>query len=165
MFINKERVLYLLAEKPLTYIKLLSHDISMQAQRTDLISLFLKKHSYLLLTATAVDNPHKINRFLLHYVFTITNIAQRIYLQHNTPLKAASIIDIFASAIWLEREVYDLFGIFFLSNSKNNDLRRILTDYHFKGHPFRKDFTLIGYEEKFYTYRRKTIEHSRWIAF
>jgi NADH:ubiquinone oxidoreductase subunit C len=165
MLINKEHVFYLLTQKPLKYIKLLSHDISMEVLKIDLISLFLKKQSYQLLTATAIDNPHKFNRFLLSYVFTITQAAQRVYLQYNTPLKAVSIINIFASAIWLEREVYDLFGIFFVATTKTNDLRRLLTDYHFKGHPFRKDFTVIGYAEKYYSYRRKTIEHSNWIAF
>jgi NADH:ubiquinone oxidoreductase subunit C len=165
MLINKEKIFYLTAEKPLSLIKLLCNDISIQTSNIDFISKLLKKYTYLLITATAVDQPYKNNRFLLQYVFTSYSIAQRIYVQYNTPLKALSIIEYFASAIWLEREIYDLYGLFFVATSHNNDLRRLLTDYHFKGHPFRKDFTLIGFEEKYYTYRRKTIEHSKWIAF
>jgi NADH:ubiquinone oxidoreductase subunit C len=165
MLINKEKIFYLSSEKALSYIKLLSNDISIKTSNIDFISKYLKKHTYLLITATAIDQPFKYNRFLLQYVFTLFNIAQRIYIQYNTPLKALSIIETFASAIWLEREIFDLYGIFFIATTKNNDLRRLLTDYHFKGHPFRKDFTLIGFEEKFYSYRKKTIEHSPWIAF
>jgi len=165
MLTNKEKIFYLTAEKPLTLIKILCNDISIQTSKIDYISKLLKKHSYLLITATAVDQQYKFNRFLLQYVFSLLNVAQRIYVQYNTPLKALSIIDIFASAIWLEREIYDLYGVFFVAVSKTNDLRRLLTDYHFKGHPFRKNFTLIGFEEKYYTYRRKTLEHSKWIVF
>jgi len=165
MLINKEKIFFLTSEKPLDFIKLLCNDISIQTSDINFISKFLKKHEYLLITATAVDNPFKINRFLLQYVYTLYTKAQRIYVQKNTPLSAASIIDSFASAIWLEREIFDLYGVFFVSTTRTNDLRRLLTDYHFKGHPFRKDFALIGFEEKFYTYRRKTIEHSKWISF
>ena len=59
-----------------------------------------------------------------------------------TPLD--SVTSIFSSADWLEREVWDMFGIFFFNH---NDLRRILTDYGFRGHPLRKDFPLTGYVE------------------
>lgn len=165
MFINKEKIFYLLSEKPVNLLRLLCNDIFIQAQNIDYISKLLKKQLYLLITATAVDQVYKDNRFLLQYVFSLLNKAQHIYVQYNTPLKAISIIHIFSSAIWLEREIFDLYGIFFISSGKNNDLRRLLTDYHFKGHPFRKDFALIGFEEKVYSYRRKTIETSKWIAF
>jgi NADH:ubiquinone oxidoreductase subunit C len=165
MFINKEKFFYLTSEKPLVLLRLLCNDISLQTSRIDYISKFLKKQLYLLITATAVDQVYKDNRFLLQYVFTLLNVAQKIYVQYNTPLKAISILHIYSSAIWLEREIFDLFGVFFVSTGKNNDLRRLLTDYHFKGHPFRKDFALIGFEEKIYSYRRKTIETSKWIAF
>ena len=76
-----------------------------------------------------------------------------------------SIADLYPSAIWLEREIYDLFGIYFNSNDKKNDLRRILTDYNFKGHPLRKDFSLIGYNEKFFSYRTKTIKNRKDFSF
>lgn len=63
---------------------------------------------------------------------------------YNSVYSVSSISDIFSSAAWLEREIWDLYGIFFHGNQ---DLRRILTDYGFSGYPFRKDFPLTGYLE------------------
>ena len=65
-----------------------------------------------------------------------------------------SITSIYKVAGWFEREIWDLFGIYF---SNHNDLRRILTDYGFKGHPLRKDFPLTGYTELRYFYNEKRI--------
>jgi NADH:ubiquinone oxidoreductase subunit C len=65
-----------------------------------------------------------------------------------------SIISIFNSANWWEREIWDMFGVFFLGHS---DLRRILTDYGFEGHPLKKDFPLIGFIEVRYSENKKKL--------
>lgn len=127
--------------------------------------LFLKQRSYLLITATAIDQINKLNRFLLTYIFITYTKAHHIYINYNTSLAAPSIVDLFSTAIWLEREIFDLFGIFFSNNKNTNDLRRILTDYHFKGHPLRKDFSLIGYQEKLFSYLTKTIQSKTQVVF
>ena len=69
-------------------------------------------------------------------------------------IKVPSIVNLFPSAGWYEREVYDLFGVVF---SGNPDLRRLLTDYGFKGHPLRKDFPLTGYVEVRYDEEQKRV--------
>ena len=73
----------------------------------------------------------------------------KVALDEHVP----SVVSIWPSVNWYEREVYDLFGIVFDSHP---DLRRILTDYGFKGHPFRKDFPLIGYEEMRYDHEKQS---------
>jgi len=65
-----------------------------------------------------------------------------------------SVSYLFLGAVWLEREAWDMFGIFFFNNK---DLRRILTDYGFSGHPLRKDFPLSGYKEVYYDDIKKSI--------
>jgi len=165
MFINKDKSFYLLSNKPLISLKLLLDDISIRPQNLLHIISYLKRNSYLLNTATVIDQINKSNRFLLSYVFITYIIAQHIYVNINTSLKAQSIIHLFPSSIWLEREIYDLFGVFFSNDNNSNDLRRILTDYHFKGHPLRKDFSLIGYQEKAFSYRQKTIKTNTVIVF
>jgi NADH-quinone oxidoreductase subunit C len=165
MLVNKEKIFYLLSPKSNILIKLLKDDISIKSDDIVTISRYLKKIEFLLITTTAIDQLEKFNRFLLQYVMVNYNIAQRIYISHNTTLTAQSIVEIFPSAIWGEREIYDLFGIYFVSRHTNNDLRRLLTDYNFKGHPLRKDFSLIGYNEKFFSYRTKTIRNRKNFSF
>lgn len=165
MLINKEKITYLIANKPNTFYKILIDDIYIKPSSVTTISLTLQHLQYFLITMTAIDQLQKSNRFLLNYVFTSYLLAQRIYITWNSSMTVPSITNIFPSAIWLEREIYDLFGIFFESNSKSNDLRRILTDYHFKGHPLRKDFSLIGYSEKYYSNMRKSIQNKIDFSF
>jgi NADH-quinone oxidoreductase subunit C len=69
-----------------------------------------------------------------------------------------SLSKIFQSANWLEREIWDLFGIVFYNHK---DLRRILTDYSFRGHPLRKDFPLTGYFELYHDDRKRTLSYSK----
>lgn len=95
------------------------------------------------------DFPDKINRFNIVYNILSVLYHQRIFINvwihelGNVP----SIISFFPSASWYERESWDLFGVHF---SNNLDLRRILTDYGFQGHPLRKDFPLSGFIELYY---------------
>jgi NADH:ubiquinone oxidoreductase subunit C len=97
----------------------------------------------------AADFPDKLNRFNVVYNILSVLYHQRIFIHAwvhelgNIP----SIISFFPAAAWYEREAWDLFGIHFANNA---DLRRILTDYGFQGHPLRKDFPLSGFIELFY---------------
>ena len=108
---------------------------------------------------TAVDFPERKARF--EVIYQMLSIALNARLRIVTAIAdgdvVPSAIDIFASANWAEREVWDMFGIFF---SGHTDLRRLLTDYGFEGHPLRKDFPLTGYAEVRYndTERRVVYE-------
>ena len=98
----------------------------------------------------ATPAPHEENRFAVVYHLLSTTLNQRIRLRvflRGEPPKVPSVIDIWRSADWYEREAFDLYGIIF---DGHTDLRRILTDYGFIGHPFRKDFPLIGQVEMRY---------------
>ena len=95
---------------------------------------------------TVVDFPNDQQRFLL--VYNLLSVSKNLRIKIKTKITGDepvnSIIDIFPSANWYEREVWDLFGIRF---SGHSDLRRILTDYDFTGHPLRKDFPLTGFTQ------------------
>ena len=97
------------------------------------------------------ENPGKPNRFAVVYHLLSLSKNQRIRLRVNIPdeqeLMVDSVMDIWPAANWFEREAFDLFGILFRGHP---DLRRLLTDYGFVGHPFRKDFPLIGKVEARY---------------
>lgn len=103
----------------------------------------------MLLDITAVDYPARPQRFELVYNFLSLRQNQRVRVK--CPIAedeaAPSLLPLFKNAGWYEREVYDMYGIIFLGNP---DLRRILTDYGFEGHPLRKDFPLTGYHEVIY---------------
>lgn len=111
---------------------------------------FLKNHSaaeYTQVTdITAVDYPTRQYRFEVVYnLLSIrhnSRIRVKTYADETTPVP--SICSLYDGANWYEREVYDLFGVFFTDHP---DLRRIMTDYGFDGHPLRKDFPLTGYTE------------------
>lgn len=104
------------------------------------------------------ENPSPANRFAVVYHLLSLTKNHRIRLRVNIPNEADimvdSVIDIWPSANWFEREAFDLFGILFRGHP---DLRRILTDYGFVGHPFRKDFPLIGKVEARYDAKLKRI--------
>ena len=121
---------------------------------------FLKMHCHgqyqLLIDATAVDHPGSDKRFHVVYQF--------LSIQYNSRLRVKTLVDsvtpveslteAYSSAAWWEREMWDMFGIFF---SNHPDLRRILTDYGFSGHPLRKDFPLTGYVEVRYDDSEKRV--------
>ena len=99
-----------------------------------------------LLDIWGVDFPEKKKRFQINYLLSSLKfnfrIIIRVYVEENEGLDTVSTI--YGSACWLEREVWDMYGIFF---KNNNDLRRILTDYGFEGFPLRKDFPMSGFVE------------------
>ena len=105
---------------------------------------------------TAVDYPAKEQRFEIVYnllsVRHNSRIRVKTYADEATPIP--SITSLYDGANWYEREVYDLFGVFFTGHP---DLRRIMTDYGFDGHPLRKDFPLTGYTEIRYDEEKKRI--------
>ena len=105
---------------------------------------------------TAVDYPSRPNRFDVIYQLLSVTTNQRIRLKAEIGDGdvAPSISHLFASAIWAEREIWDMFGIFFAGH---NDLRRLLTDYGFEGHPLRKDFPLTGTVETRYDDAEKRV--------
>ena len=124
------------------------------------IILFLKDHENclfkLLVDLFAVDYPTKENRFELIYCLLSTKYNSRIkiktFVDELTPVE--SIVDLYQSANWLEREVWDMNGIYI---EQHPDLRRILTDYGFEGYPLRKDFPLSGYTEVRYDDSQKRV--------
>lgn len=99
-----------------------------------------------LLDITAVDWPAREHRFdvVYHLLSMRKNLRIRVKLVTDEATPVPSVVDVFPTANWLERETYDMYGILF---SDHPDLRRILTDYGFEGHPLRKDFPLTGYKE------------------
>lgn len=121
---------------------------------------FLKHHTAAEFTMvadiTAVDYPTKDQRFEVVYnllsVRHNSRIRVKTYADEATPVP--SITSLYDGANWYEREVYDLFGVFFVGHP---DLRRIMTDYGFDGHPLRKDFPLTGYTEIRYDEEKKRI--------
>jgi len=137
-------------------------ELTMQVTRASLASFieFLQKDRNCrfstLIDITAVDYPEREDRFDVVYHFL------SMYQNHRIRLKVAvreedmvpSIIDVHPSAGWFEREVFDMFGILF---SGHPDLRRILTDYGFRGHPLRKDFPTTGYTEVRYDEEQKRV--------
>ncbi|MGZ8367867.1 MAG: NADH-quinone oxidoreductase subunit C [Rhodoplanes sp.] len=95
---------------------------------------------------TAVDWPQREKRFdvVYHLLSPTKNWRVRIKVETDENTPVLSIIDVFPGANWFEREVFDLYGVLF---SGHPDMRRILTDYGFSGHPLRKDFPLTGFVE------------------
>lgn len=121
---------------------------------------FLKDHSWtqfkVVSDIIAVDYPGKGNRFDIIYQLLSQryNSRMNVLVSIGELSSVPSISSLYKGANWYEREVWDLYGIFFEGHP---DLRRILTDYSFEGHPLRKDFPLTGYFEVFYDDTKKRI--------
>lgn len=121
--------------------------------------VFFLKYSSLtqfstLLDICAIDHLRTKLRFELIYNFSSIFYNMRLFVTSFTNKEISSITSIFSNAGWLEREVFDMFGIFFFNNL---DLRRILTDYGFSEYPLRKTFPVWGYKECFYDIKSKKI--------
>jgi NADH-quinone oxidoreductase subunit C len=134
--------------------------IEIEIEEITEVILFLKtneKCKFRQLTdITAVDYPRKEKRFKLVYLLLSHENNLRLIINSNIKEKTTvpSITKIFPSANWMEREVFDMYGITFKDHP---DLRRILTDYGFEGHPLRKDFPLTGYKEVRYSENQKKV--------
>ena len=109
-----------------------------------------------LIDIAGVDYPENEKRFELIYLFLSheNNIRIKLSIKFEVNQMINSITKIFPSANWMEREVFDMYGIKFKNHP---DLRRILTDYGFKGHPLRKDFPLTGFNEVRYSEKDKKV--------
>jgi NADH-quinone oxidoreductase subunit C len=124
------------------------------------VILFLKSNSITkfrqLIDITAVDYPDRDRRFKMIYLLLSHETNSRTIINYN--IKEGEIVtsltSIYPSANWMEREVFDMYGIEFKDHP---DLRRILTDYGFKGHPLRKDFPLTGHNEVRYSEEEKKV--------
>ncbi len=110
----------------------------------------------MLIDIAGVDYPEREKRFdvVYHLLSLKKNHRVRVRAKLGEEEAISSVNDIWPAAQWFEREAYDMYGIFF---SDNPDLRRILTDYGFEGHPFRKDFPLTGYIEVRYDESQKRV--------
>ena len=109
-----------------------------------------------LIDVVGVDFPQNDKRFELIYLMLSheNNLRIKVSIHFEIDKKIPSITKIFPSANWMEREVFDMYGIVFIDHP---DLRRILTDYNFEGHPLRKDFPLSGFTEVRYSEKEKKV--------
>ena len=124
------------------------------------VMIFLKTHSSTkfkqLIDITTVDYPERDKRFKMVYLLLSHEKNSRIKIEFDIKEGEilSSLTSIFPSANWMEREVFDMYGVEFKDHP---DLRRILTDYGFKGHPLRKDFPLTGHNEVRYSEEDKKV--------
>ena len=137
-------------------------ELTIEINENDLIEViqFLKSNEMCkfrqLIDIAGVDYPDSEKRFQLVYLLLSheNNIRIKVSTQFQLNQIINSITKIFPSANWMEREVFDMYGIKFKNHP---DLRRILTDYGFKGHPLRKDFPLTGFNEVRYSEKEKKV--------
>ena len=139
-----------------------NNELTIEINENDLIEViqFLKSNERCkfrqLIDIAGVDYPDSEKRFQLVYLLLShqNNIRIKVSIQFQLNQIINSITKIFPSANWMEREVFDMYGIKFKNHP---DLRRILTDYGFKGHPLRKDFPLTGFNEVRYSEKEKKV--------
>jgi NADH-quinone oxidoreductase subunit C len=124
------------------------------------VTLFIKSNENTkfrqLIDITVVDYPENVQRFKVVYLFLSHEFNQRIILSYliNENEVISSLTPIYPAANWMEREVFDMYGVKFKDHP---DMRRILTDYGFEGHPLRKDFPLTGHTEVRYSEEQKKV--------
>ena len=154
---------YKILGSSIKYIQIVSGfeiEIDSTAKTIYPLILFFKKHTLVqcrsVMDIIASDTPNKNYRFSIIYNLLSINYNLRIRLisKINEFENLLSLVGLFKSISWSEREVFDFFGIFFIGN---NDLRRILTDYGFKGFPLRKDFPITGFIDVYYDDNQKRI--------
>ena len=142
--------------------KIVHEQLYLSIDNEDLLDviLFLKTNKDTkfkqLIDITAVDYPENSKRFKMVYLFLSHQFNQRIIINSliNENEVVPSLTKIFPSANWMEREVFDMYGVKFKNHP---DLRRILTDYGFEGYPLRKDFPLTGHNEVRYSEDEKKV--------
>ena len=138
------------------------HQINLDTDKDHLIDicLFLKTDNDTkfrqLIDITVVDYPERNQRFDVVYLFLSHEFNQRLILSYSITENEviSSLTSIYPAANWMEREVFDMYGVSFKDHP---DLRRILTDYNFEGHPLRKDFPLTGHNEVRYSEEEKKV--------
>ena len=139
-----------------------NNELLIETEEADLIDVvqFLKSNENCkfkqLIDIAGVDYPENEKRFELVYLFLSHehNLRIKVLTKFQINQQINSLTKIFPSANWMEREVFDMYGIKFKNHP---DLRRILTDYGFKGHPLRKDFPLTGFNEVRYSEKEKKV--------
>ena len=137
-------------------------ELTLHVQRSDLIEVltFLRDHSdcqaKMFVDICGADYPEREERFEVVYHLLSLSLNHRIRVKvttdEETPVPSAT--SVYSGAYWFEREAWDMYGIFF---SDHPDLRRLLTDYGFEGHPLRKDFPVMGYKEVRYDEAEKRV--------
>lgn len=145
-------------------IRLKNTDLEIKTTPNNLRALlyFLQNHTLCqykqLVDIACSDLPGKTRRFSVNYLLLSLRYNARINIvvKTNEVSPLPSVTPLYRSANWLEREVWDLYGVFFDSHP---DLRRILTDYGFSGHPLRKDFPLTGFVEVYYNDSTKRLSY------
>ena len=145
-------------------VRIINNDLEIKTTPNNVRSVlyFLKNHTLCkykqINDIVCSDHPGKKRRFSVVYVLYSQhyNAYITVVVQTNEVLPIPSVTPIFLGAGWLEREIWDLFGIFF---EDHPDLRRILTDYGFNGHPLRKDFPLTGFLEIYYNDSTKRMNY------
>ena len=139
-----------------------NNELLVETEEAELLDVvqFLKSHEKCkfrqLIDIAGVDYPENEKRFELIYLFLSHehNLRIKLLIKFQVNQTIVSLTKIFPSANWMEREVFDMYGVKFKNHP---DLRRILTDYGFKGHPLRKDFPLTGFNEVRYSEKEKKV--------
>ena len=146
--------------------KIVHNQVFLTIDSEDLLEviLFLKNNNNMnfkqLIDITAVDYPENERRFKLVYLLLSHEFNSRVVIdfQINENEMVSTLTSVYPSSNWMEREVFDMYGIKF---NDHPDLRRILTDYGFKGHPLRKDFPLTGHNEVRYSEDEKKVVYEK----
>lgn len=143
-------------------ISVIKDELSITVKTSEIkkVLFYLRDHTYskyeVLIDIVGVDYPSRKDRFEVIYLLLSVRYNSRIIVKCHVDEVTSidSVTDVYKVAGWHEREVYDMFGIYFKNHP---DLRRILTDYGFSGHPLRKDFPLTGYTEVRYDTTEKRV--------
>ena len=141
---------------------ILFDELLIETDENELLNViqFLKSNNKLkfrqLIDIAGVDYPEDEKRFKLIYLLLSheNNLRLKVQINFEVAKKIPTLTKIFPSANWMEREVFDMYGIEFVDHP---DLRRILTDYNFEGFPLRKDFPLTGFNEVRYSEKEKKV--------
>jgi NADH-quinone oxidoreductase subunit C len=149
----------------ITGYKVAHHELTLSGQARDIVSIvrFLREDPrclfWSIIDVTAVDWPGREQRFdvVYHLLSPKHNVRVRVKVETDETTPVPSIIEVFPGADWFEREAYDLYGVAFTGHP---DMRRLLTDYGFEGHPLRKDFPLTGFVEVRYDDELKRVVYS-----
>jgi len=141
------------------------HELTLAARAADIVAVmrFLRDDPrclfWSIIDVTAVDWPGRERRFdvVYHLLSPKHNVRIRVKIETDETTPVPSIIEVFPGADWFEREAYDLYGVVFTGHP---DMRRLLTDYGFDGHPLRKDFPLTGFVEVRYDDELKRVVYA-----